>query len=83
MRPDCAPRTLVHDVASYFNAKGSKIFICELDVEADFNGVSVLFERVTDKSWKLLYNWYVNISVQVRWDRLGKNISVLKGTRQG
>ena len=80
---------LVHDVASYFNAKGSTIFMCGLDVEGAFNGVPhpVLFDRarnvITDKSWKLLHNWYVNISVQVRWNRLGKNINVLKGTRQG
>ena len=57
---------LVHDVASYFNAKGSTIFMCGLDVEGAFNGVPhpVLFDRarnvITDKSWKLLYNWYVN-----------------------
>ena len=63
--------------------------MCGLDGEGAFNGVPppVLFDRarnvITDKSWKLLYNWYVNISVQVRWNGLGKNINVLKGTRQG
>ena len=34
-------------------------------------------------SWKLLYNCYGNITVQVKWNKLGMSIPVNKGTRQG
>ena len=39
---------------------------------------------VPDPCWRRLYYWYTKITAQVKWDNyLSKNISILKGTRQG
>ena len=34
-------------------------------------------------SFRILYNWYSNIKIHIKWDGLGKVISVCKGTKQG
>jgi exonuclease III len=81
--------SLAHDVASYFNFSGSSVFMCGLDAEGAFDAIPhpVLFckamDYIDDMNWKLLYNWYDNISVQVKWNGLGNVINVCKGTRQG
>ena len=81
--------SLSHDVAAYCNSKGSSVFLCGLDAEGAFDGIPhpVLFNKamnvVPDDSWRLLYYWYKNITVQIRWGSLGKSIEVCKGTRQG
>ena len=36
-----------------------------------------------DMHWKLLYNWYKNITVQIKWKVLGSKIVIGKSTRQG
>ena len=48
-------------------------------------GLESLVERQfkKDMHWKLLYNWYNNITVQIKWKVLGKEIVIGKGTRQG
>ena len=61
---------VAHDVASFCNYNGSSVFICSLDTEGDRN-------------WRLLYNWYDNIKVQVKLNGIGNTININKGTRQG
>ena len=80
---------LAHDTASYFNFKGSPLFMCALDAEGAFDGIPhpILFKKamnvLSDKSWKLLLNWYSNITVQIKWNVTGNIIQICKGTRQG
>ena len=38
---------------------------------------------VSDMSWKLLHKWYSCITVQVRWNKVGKPIPIRKETKQG
>ena len=65
------------------------MFICTLDAEGAYDGIPhpILFKKaigvIPDCSWKLLHNWYSNMTVQVKWDRLSNPIKVSKGTRQG
>ena len=65
------------------------MFICTLDAEGAYDGIPhpILFKKaigvIPDCSWKLLHNWYSNMTVQVKWDRLNNPIKVSKGTRQG
>ena len=81
--------SLAHDVALYCNFNDSSVFMCGLDAEGAFDGIPhpVLFSKamniLSEMSWKLLYNWYGNITVQVKWNKLGMSIPVNKGTRQG
>ena len=81
--------TFVNDVISYFDFKGSPLFICTLDAEGAYDGIPhpILFKKaigvIPDCSRKLLHNWYSNMTVQVKWDRLSNPIKVSKGTRQG
>ena len=81
--------SLAHDVASYCNYNGSSVFICSLDAEGAYDAIPhpVLFNKainiIHDRNWKLLYNWYDNIKVQVKWNGIGNTINIYKGTRQG
>ena len=34
-------------------------------------------------SWNILYTWYGKITVRIKWNKLGKEIKIYKGTRQG
>jgi exonuclease III len=78
-----------NDVISYFDHKGSPLFICSLDAEGAYDGIPhpILFKKaidvIPDYSWKLMYKWYSNMTVQIKWDMLGSSINVSKGTRQG
>ena len=39
---------------------------------------------LSDPSWNLLYYWYSNMSIQIKWDNhIGKTIPVERGTKQG
>ena len=82
--------SLAHDVCALLNAQGSPVYLCSLDVEGAFDSLphSVLFDCVSeilpDISWRILYYWYTNMRVQVKWNnRLGVPLPVEKGTRQG
>ena len=63
--------------------------MCGLDAHAAFDGIpqSVLFykccDALPDVAWRLLYKWYLNIVVHVRWNGIGNPIRVAKGMRQG
>ena len=47
----------------------------------------VLFKKamgvLSEKSWKLLYEWYSAMTVRVKWNVIGCDILVEKGMRQG
>ena len=81
--------SLAHDVSMYCKDKTSPVFLCGLDAEGAFDGIPhpVLFNKcrhvVPDFCWKLLYNWYSDISVRIKWYTLGKDIQICKGMRQG
>ena len=81
--------SLAHDVASYCNYNSSPVFMWGLDAEGAFDGIPhpILFRKamnvLKDMHWKLLYNWYKNITVQIKWKVLGSKIVIGKGTRQG
>ena len=82
--------TLAHDVSEYCLSRGSTIFMCSLDAEAAYDGIShcVLLYKAMDvmpkNCWNTLYYWYCHMGVQVRWNgTLGPKIAVQKGTRQG
>ena len=81
--------SLANDVASYCNSQGSALFMCGLDAEGAYDSIPhpVLFRKsmnvLSDISWRLLYNWYSDINVKIKWNTLGKAIQICKGTRQG
>jgi retron-type reverse transcriptase len=81
--------SLAHDVAAYSNSRGSSLFMCGLDAQAAFDGIPhpILFNKcqdvLSDHSWRLLYRWYSDIKVQIKWNGLSNPIEVAKGTRQG
>ena len=70
--------SLAHDVSMYCKDKKSPVFLCGLDAEGAFDGIPhpVLFNKcrhvVPDFCWKLLYNWYSDISVRIKWYREGR-----------
>jgi len=81
---------LTNDVCDYMIANGSKAYICSLDAQAAFDGIShaVLFHHsrphLDPACWAALYNWYSNLNVRLLWDNsLSPLIRVNKGTRQG
>ena len=80
--------SLANDVASYCNFNGSSVFLCGLDAEGAYDGIPhpVLFKKsmnvISDISWRLLYNWYSDINVKIKWKTLSNSIKVRKGTRQ-
>jgi exonuclease III len=82
--------SLVQDISSHFVNNGSQVYMCALDAEGAFDGIPhpVLFSKTIDVlsnvTWRLLFNWYTKISVQVKWGPIMSNIiNVQKGTRQG
>jgi hypothetical protein len=82
--------SLTHDVISYNVKRGSPIAVCSLDAEGAFDAIphSIISDKainvMPDPCWRLLYYRYTKVTSQVKWDNcLSKNISILKGTRQG
>ena len=81
--------SVVHDIGEYCVRNGSQMCTCSLDAEGAFDGIPmpVLFAKIinilSDMSWRLLYVWYSNIKVQIKWGNLSDEIPVCKGTKQG
>ena len=82
--------SLTHDIISYNVKRGSPIAVCSLDAEGAFDAIphSIISDKainvMPDPCWRLLYYRYTKVTSQVKWDNcLSKNISILKGTRQG
>ena len=80
---------LACDVIRYCLRKGLPTFLCSLDAEGAFDFIphSVLLykaiNKVPDHCWTVMYSWYRNISVQIRWAGVtSKPIKVERGTRQ-
>ena len=73
--------SLINDVSSYFNHKGSPLFVCSLDAKVAYDGIHhpILLKKaidvIPDHSWKLLHNWYCNITVKVKWNEIGNTIN--------
>ena len=65
------------------------MFVCSVDAEGTYDGIPhpILLKKaidvIPDHSWKLLHNWYCDITVKVKWNKIGDSINVCKGTRQG
>ena len=82
-----ALRTLV----SYFNARGSTVFVAALDISKAFDSVAhdklfrALSSRgVPDAIIEILRNWYGKLVVNVRWGNSYSNDFVVNnGVRQG
>ena len=81
---------LACDVTRYCLRKGSPTFLCSLDAEGAFDFIPhgvLLYKainKVPDHCWTVMYFWYRNISVQIRWAGVtSKPIKVERGTRQG
>ena len=80
---------LANDVLEYCNYNESAVFVCNLDAEGAYDGIPhpILFMKsmniIPDMSWKLLYRWYNQINVKIKWNKLGNSIKICKGTRQG
>ena len=74
--------SFVHDICEYCTAVGSTVFLCSLDTEGAYNGIphSVFFDCarniLPDDCWRILYNWYTDMSVHVKWQNLGSPIPV-------
>ena len=62
----------------YCKDKKSPVFLCVLDAEGAFDSIAhpVPFNKcrhvVPDSCWKLLYNWFSDIS-KIKWYTLGKD----------
>ena len=81
---------MAHDVSKYCVANGSPVYICSLDAEIAFDGIphDVLLLKamnvLSGPSWNLLYYWYSNMSIRIKWDNhIGRIIPVERGTKQG
>jgi hypothetical protein len=80
---------LAHDIMEYNKSKGSSVFVCSLDAEGAFDTIpfSTLFDcanALPDKCWRIMYNWYTNIYVHLKWNnKLSLPIKINRGTRQG
>ena len=80
---------LAHDISSYFVNNGSQVYMCNLDAKGAFDALpfpvifSKLYHVLPEMCWKILYNWYHKIKVQIKWNKMGKPIKMCKGTKQG
>ena len=82
-----ALRTLV----SYFNARGSTVFVAALDISKAFDSVAhdKLFRALSSRGFPnaiidILHNWYGKLVVNVRWgDSYSNDFVVNNGVRQG
>lgn len=81
---------MANDIVNYFNVNGSAVYTCALDAEMAFDGIphSILLMKaidvIPDTWWRLMYVWYHNSYVQVKWNgKLSNFINIEKGTRQG
>ena len=82
--------SVAHDVSAFCLASGSPTFFCSLDATGAFDSLphSIMFKRamdvIPDKSWQILYFWYLNSSVFIKWNgQFSERIKIGRGTRQG
>jgi hypothetical protein len=89
-RSTVAACTILNDVAHCYKAAGSPVFVCSLDAQKCFDNIwhSGLFYKLIEHfpilHWRLLYNWYTQLKVLVKWQgAFSPTFTVTKGTRQG
>ena len=81
--------SVVHDVGTYCVQNGSQMYICSLDAEGAFDAIPhpVLFAKtlnvISNMSWRLLYCWYTDMTINIKWKYLSRDIPMCKGTKQG
>ena len=73
--PTCSMATvLANDVGAYCVSQGSPMFCTSLDIESAFDRLPhcvILMKAwkvIPEPMWLLLYNWYTNMYVTVRWN---------------
>ena len=65
---------LANDLGAFCVSQGSPMFCTSLDIESAFNGLPhcvILMKAwkvIPEPIWLLLYNWYTNMYVTVRWN---------------
>lgn len=82
---------VLHQVVSYFNDRGSNVYISSLDATKAFDRVNhfMLFSTLIKRGLPLCFirmivNWYSKLFVQVKWESsISSRLLVLSGVRQG
>ena len=89
-RSTCMATVLANDVGAYCVSQGSPMFCTSLDIESAFDRLPhcvILMKAwkvIPEPMWLLLYNWYTNMYVTVRWNSsYSEMICVERGTKQG
>ena len=81
--------SLAHDVSRYCVSAGSPLFMCSLDTQGAFDNLPhpVLFDKMSTAIptpiWCLLYYWYSNMNIRIRWNKVLGNTIPVRITRQG
>ena len=81
--------SVVHDVGTYCVQNGSQMYTCSLHAEGAFDAIPhpVLFAKtlnvISNMSWRLLYCWYTDMTINIKWKYLSRDITICKGTKQG
>ena len=81
---------LAHDICVYSSHSGSSIFVCSLDAQGafDFLPHCIILAKaigvIPDKYWRLLYTWYEQMCVYIRWNNVySDKIEINRGKKQG
>ena len=81
---------LINDVAAYFNAAGSPVYLCTLDAEKCFDSIwhsglfYKLWKKLPPQHWALLLNWYRSTKAAVRWEGHSSHVFLVsRGMKQG
>jgi len=82
--------SLTHDIIHTVRSQGSTVYMCSLDAQAAFDGIShsILFDKAihhfSERAWALMYMWYSNIKATMTLgNKISEPIPIYKGTRQG
>ena len=81
---------LINDSITYFNDRGSPVYLCSLDAEKCFDSIwhmGLLFKLIDvlpDHVWSYLCKWYESSYAVIRWNNLhSQKFRITKGMRQG
>ena len=81
---------LAQDIGTFCVNNGTPVYFCSLDVEGAYDALphSVILKKVMnavpDYIWMLLFEWYSNMNISIRWGAsLSGKIQVKCGTKQG
>jgi len=81
----------VHQTINYYNAGGSAVHLCSIDLTKAFDQVdySILFQKLMNRKCPakfvgILYEWYSKTYTAVAWgSQLSYRVPLLSGGRQG